>query len=154
MALAQTQSRKTTDFVLRSIRAGDLVSIIRFESRVLGVESPDYWKWKFSALEATSFEWTRVAFNGGKLVGFLIAELRSREFRQPPTGWITELAVDPEYRRTGIGRRMLAEILESFREMGLRQVRTMVEWSDGELLSFFTVMGFDRGPFIELEKKL
>lgn len=96
----------------------------------------------------------RVAEVNGRVVGFMIGEIRSWEFRQPPTGWITALAIDPNVRRQGIARRLLAEVLDYFRERGLENVRTMVAWADGEVLSFFTAMGFDRGPFIELEKKL
>jgi len=96
----------------------------------------------------------RVAEVGGRIVGVVIGEIRSWEFHLPPTGWITVLMVDPDYRRQGIGRRLLAEALDYFRERGVRSVRTMVGWSDGDVLSFFTAMGFDRGPFIELEKAL
>jgi ribosomal protein S18 acetylase RimI-like enzyme len=145
--------------------------IIEIDAKLMGEAKPEYWRRRLalylaerdleSITEAANKyvsgidpQLARVAEVNGKVVGFMIGDIRSWEFRQPPTGWITALAVDPDYQHRGIGRRLLAEFLDYYREKGLENVRTMLEWSDGEVLSFFTAMGFDRGPFIELEKKL
>ena len=139
----------------------DIESIIAIDAKAVGEAKPEYWRHKLSpnlsARNSKSIgasQLALVAQVNSRVAGFMIAEIRSWEFRQPQTGWITALAVDLNYRRQSVARRLLAEALEYFRERKLENVRTMVEWSDGEVLSFFTAMGFDRGPFIELEKKL
>ncbi len=139
---------KRTAVIVRPLRADDVDAVIALDAKVTGDAKPEFWRRKVGA------ELARVAESEGRILGVVIGEIRSWEFRLPPTGWITVLMVDPEYRRRGIGRRLLAEALEYFRARGLQSVRTMVGWSDGEMLSFFTAMGFDRGPLIELEKAL
>lgn len=167
---ARKPRKKTANLLVRALRAEDIAAVIEIDSRVTGEAKPEYWRRKLAlylanqdlqAITATSRDISgidphlaRVAAVNGRVVGFIIGEVRSWEFRQPPTGWITAMAIDPAHRRRGIGRRLLAEVLDYFREKGLGNVRTMVSWSDGEMLSFFSTMGFDRGPFIELEKKL
>ncbi len=157
-ANARKPTRRTSvSALIRAPRAEDLQAIIALDARVTGEAKPEFWRRKLgvgSPLLTGDQPLARVAEAGGRIVGVLIGEIRSWEFHLPPTGWITVLMVDPDYRRQGIGRRLLAEALDYFRERGLRSVRTMVGWSDGDVLSFFTAMGFDRGPFIELEKAL
>jgi len=170
MSVRQSQRKKNPNVIIRELMAEDIDAIIGIDTKVMGEAKPEYWRRKLAlylserdlqAITAANQYFSgidpqlaRVADVNGKVVGFIIGEIRSWEFRQPPTGWITALAISPDCRRQGIARRLLVEVLDYFREKGLENVRTMVEWSDGEVLSFFTAMGFDRGPFIELEKKL
>jgi ribosomal protein S18 acetylase RimI-like enzyme len=169
---AKASHRKIVEKVIvRPLAAKDVDRIIDIDAKVMGGAKPEYWRRKLALylagrdlesitdaaakyVDGIDPELARVAEVNGRVVGFMIGDIRSWEFRQPPTGWITALAVEPEYQRRGIARRLLVEFLHYFREKGLESVRTMMEWSDGEMLSFFTAMGFDRGPFIELEKKL
>ncbi len=154
---ARKRARAIMSMLIRAPRAEDLEAIIALDTHITGEAKPEFWRHKLGlggALPTGSRPLVRVAEVSGRIIGVLVGEVRSWEFHLPPTGWITVLMVDPAYRRQGIGRRLLAEALEYFREHGLRSVRTMVGWSDGDVLSFFTAMGFDRGPFIELEKSL
>jgi GNAT superfamily N-acetyltransferase len=157
--MERTRTRKRARAVasarVRPPRAEDLEAIIALDARVTGEAKPGFWRHKLgSAPSAEERPLIRLAELNGRIIGVLVGEVRSWEFHLPPTGWITVLMVDPAYRRQGIGRRLLAEALDYFRERGLPSVRTMVGWADGDVLSFFTAMGFDRGPFIELEKAL
>jgi len=154
---ARTRARAVASALIRPPRAEDVEAIIALDARITGAAKPEFWRYKLGpgrALPAGEHPLVRVAEVNGQIIGVLVGEIRSWEFHLPPTGWITVLMVDPAYRRRGIGRRLLAEALDYFRERGLRSVHTMVGWSDGDVLSFFTAMGFDRGPFIELEKAL
>ncbi|MBI3950603.1 MAG: GNAT family N-acetyltransferase [Acidobacteria bacterium] len=171
MDARQPQRKKRQDIVVRALTVDDIDAIIEIDANVMGEAKPEYWRRKLAlylagqdlqAITTAANEYfvgidpqlARVAEVNGRVVGFMIGEIRSWEFHQPPTGWITAMGVDAAYQRQGIGRRLLAEVLDCFREKKLENVCTMVEWSDGEVLSFFTAMGFDRGSFIELEKKL
>jgi ribosomal protein S18 acetylase RimI-like enzyme len=170
MSARQQRQKKSPHVMIRALRAEDIDAVIEIDAKVMGEAKPAYWRRKLalylseqdlqSITAATQYfsgidpQLARVAEINGKVVGFMIGEIRSWEFRQPPTGWITALAVDPDCRRQGIARRLLSEMLDYFREKGIENVRTMVAWPGGDVLSFFTAMGFDRGPFVELEKKL
>ena len=91
----------------------------------------------------------------GKLVGFMFAEIRHWEFgRGETTGWIKVLGVDPEYQGRGIGRKLGETLLDHFRRKNITKVRTLVDWYEGDLISFFRSLGFDILNMIPLEKEL
>ena len=151
-----------TRLLLRPLRETDIASIITIDERTSGKAKPEYWRSKLTQYlqESQAHPGTegavlaRVAEREGEVVGFMIAEIRRWDFGQPYCGWITALGTDPGHQRLGIGRRLLAELLDYYRHRGLQDVRTIVEWADGDLLKFFHSMGFVRGPFVELQKSL
>jgi ribosomal protein S18 acetylase RimI-like enzyme len=148
--------------VLRALRQDDIPSLIAIDGRISGVAKPEYWRRKLAHYvtdddavpDPGNGILTRIAEIDGKIVGFLIGEVRRWEFGQPASGWITSLAVDPDWQQLGIGRRLLAELLAFYREQSLPEVRTIVEWVDADLLRFFHSMGFMGGPYVELQKLL
>lgn len=148
--------------VLRPLRESDIRSIITIDERTSGRAKPEYWRSKLTRYvsqspagpDAENGVLARVAEMEGEVVGFMIGEIRRWEFGQPFCGWITALGTDPDHQRLGIGRRLLAELLDYYRDKDLREIRTIVEWPDGDLLKFFHSMGFVRGPFVELQKSL
>ncbi len=91
----------------------------------------------------------------GRIVGFIIGEIRIWEFGiGEKTGWIRILAVDPDFQRRGIGRKLGEALLEHFKRRGIQRVRTMAEWYTGDLISFFKSLGFQMLNMIPLEKEL
>lgn len=91
----------------------------------------------------------------GVLRGFVLAETRLWEFgRGEKTGWIKVLGVDPEYQSTGIGRKLGKTLLDHFNRLNVRKVRTLVNWYEGNLISYFKSLGFDILNMIPLEKEL
>lgn len=91
----------------------------------------------------------------GRLVGFILGEVRTWEFgRAGATGWIKVLGVDPQFQSHGIGRLLGQRLLEHFRASGARQVRTLVDWHAGELLTYFKSLGFTLLPMLPLEREL
>lgn len=91
----------------------------------------------------------------GKIVGFIFAEIRLWEFgRGEKTGWIKVLGVDPEYQRSGIGHKLGETLLHHFKRQDVRKVRTLVNWHEGDLISYFKSLGFDILNMIPLEKEL
>ena len=148
--------------LLRPLCEADIPSIIAIDEQTSGRSKPEYWRSKLTRyllqnrfnLDTDNSVLARVAEKDGEVVGFVIGEIRRWEFGQPFCGWITALGTNPNYQRLGIGRRLLAELLDYYRDKELREIRTIVEWSDGDLLKFFHSMGFVRGPFVELQKTL
>lgn len=91
----------------------------------------------------------------GKLVGFVFAEIRLWEFgRGEKTGWIKVLGVDPEYQGRGIGRKLGETLLDHFKRKNINKVRTLVDWYEGDLISYFKSLGFNILNMIPLEKEL
>ncbi|MFQ5906778.1 MAG: GNAT family N-acetyltransferase [bacterium] len=91
----------------------------------------------------------------GKLVGFVMGEIRAWEFGQrEKTGWIKVLWVDPECQGKGVGKKLGHTLLSNFRASGISKVRTLVNWYEGDLLSYFRTLGFNVLNVIPLETKL
>ncbi|NIM59937.1 MAG: GNAT family N-acetyltransferase [Candidatus Aminicenantes bacterium] len=91
----------------------------------------------------------------GKLVGFIFAEIRLWEFgRGEKTGWIKVLGIDPEFQGRGIGHKLGETLLGHFKRKNIKKVRTLVDWYEGNLISYFRSLGFDILNMIPLEKEL
>lgn len=91
----------------------------------------------------------------GVLVGFVFAEARLWEFGLAErAGWIKVLGIDPGYQGRGIGQKLGETLLMHFKRIKVKKVRTLVNWYDGELISYFKSLGFDILNMIPLEKEL
>ncbi len=145
-----------TDPTIRPVRRGDLEEVIAIDTQVTGLEKRDYWRSVYrrygeSAITGAQF---LVAEAGGRVVGFVIGEVRDWEFGAPPCGWVFAIDVRPEARQAGIGTRLLQSICAGFRRAGVRKVRTMLASDNTLILSFFRSQGMMAGRFIPLEMDL
>jgi L-amino acid N-acyltransferase YncA len=141
---------------IRAVRRGDLEHIVALDARVTGLEKPGYWQSLYRRY-GTSTQAERqflVAEAGGRVVGFVIGEVRDWEFGSPPCGWVFAIDVQPDARLAGIGTNLLAAICAGFRRAGVRKVRTMLSRDNNLILSFFRSQGMMAGPFIPLEMDL
>ena len=137
---------------VRPVRRGDLDQIVMLDARVTGLEKRSYWQslYRRYGVSAQAERQFLVAEASGRVVGFVIGEVRDWEFGSPPCGW----DVHPEARLAGIGTTLLAAICVSFRRAGVRKVRTMLSRDNNLILSFFRSQGMMAGPFIPLEMDL
>jgi ribosomal protein S18 acetylase RimI-like enzyme len=91
----------------------------------------------------------------GKLVGFILGEVRRWEFgRGEMTGWILILGVDQEYQGVGVGNKLGSTLMDHFRKKNVKKVRTLVEWFEGDLISYFKSLGFNLLNMLPLEKEI
>lgn len=95
-----------------------------------------------------------VAVADKRVVGFLISELMTNSFGIDQGGWIKNVGVLPQYMGKGIGLSLANKLFDAYRRKGINEIFTASRWDWGDLLSFFKSLGFDRGNFINLYKKL
>ncbi|MFN3135244.1 MAG: GNAT family N-acetyltransferase [Candidatus Kryptonium sp.] len=107
-----------------------------------------------SEIQSSGSLFGRIAYVGAKPVGFVFGDTRPKWYSGPECGWLIGIFVLPEYRRQGIGRRLIAEFFDKVRELGLKKVCVMVEFADEETLAFLRKMGFKRSKFVHFEKQI
>ena len=144
------------DFSIRNAIEGDVDAVISLDKVTTKEAKPEYWQGIFShyVRDSRKDRLFLVAEAKGKVVGFIVGEVRAWEFGSPPCGWVFALTVSPDAREHGIGKRMFDEIAARLKEAGISTVRTMVTRDDKQTLSFFRGMGMRTGSYIELEKEL
>ena len=134
----------TSEVSIRPLDELDISDIVRIDEKILGTYRPEVWERRIGYYLRRDPETSVVAVVGGRVVGFMLGEVRSGEFGlEEPTGWVEVLGVDPEQRGRAVGRRMAEAILEHFREKGARRVSTLVDGENEELCSFFASLGFE-----------
>lgn len=141
---------------IRNAVPTDLAAVIALDDVDTDEAKPDYWRRVFEHYVNSEREdrLCLVAESGNKVVGFIIAEVRAWEFGSPPCGWVFILAVSPMKRQMGIGQRMLEEICNRLKQVGVTTVRTMVDLDNALTMSFFRSQGLRTGRYVELEKQL
>jgi N-acetylglutamate synthase-like GNAT family acetyltransferase len=137
---------------LRPLSSSHVEGIVEIDHRILGKKRQSFWKKKVRALESKSPPTGVVAELENKVIGFIFGEVSGWEFGVPASvGWIETLGVDPKYQKRGVAKAMMKELIKNFREAGVKNIYTLVNWSDWDLLQFFRRMGFTRGDMINLE---
>jgi ribosomal protein S18 acetylase RimI-like enzyme len=93
-------------------------------------------------------EWFLVAEADGQLRGVIMAGYEGRR------GWINSFAVDPSYRRRGIGRALMAEAERLLRAAGCPKINLQVRPDHQEVVEFYRQLGFAVEPLISMGKRL
>ncbi len=118
---------------LREVRTGDLREIVRIEK----LSFPDPWTASQLLFEIIH-EYSRgiVAEKDGRIVGYTFAMVVMDE------GHIGNIAVDPSYRRMGIGRRLLRKLLADMEAEGVKKVFLEVRKSNVPAIRLYEDEGF------------
>lgn len=80
---------------------------------------------------------SRVATDGSTMIGVAFCGNDGRR------GYIYHLAVDPNYRGRGVGKRLVGECLESLRRLGLQRANIMVATDNPRGREFWTKCGWE-----------
>lgn len=147
---------KNEHISIRNAKSSDLEAVIALDDSGPQNEKQAYWSHVFNHYVGCDKHDRHflVSEISGKVVGFIIGEVRAWEFGSPPCGWVFTLLVSPQTRQMGIGRLMFEEICTSLKRVGVATVRTMVERDNKQTLSFFRGQGLSSGRYVELEKSL
>ena len=141
---------------LRPISELDIEPVSAIDEKITGKYHPEEWESRFSYYLRRDPELSLIAEADGKVVGFMLGDVRSGEFGlDEPSGWIEVLGVDPEVRGHSIGRMLLDGMIGNFKARGAHAVRTLVnEETQAPLLGFFKKAQFGQTLIRTLECKV
>ena len=69
-------------------------------------------------------------------------------------GWVYYLAVDPDCREAGMGRRMMAAAETWLRERDAPKIQLMVREDNGQTIGFYNALGYEVQPVVTIGKRL
>lgn len=140
---------------IRPLDELDISAIVRIDERISGSYRPDVWERRVGFYLRRDPGASQVAEADGKVVGFMLGDLRAGEFGlEEPSGWIERFGIDPDHRGQDLGRRMFEAMVTHFRQGGARSVRTLVDRSDAGLTGFLEALGLKPSPLQALEMPL
>lgn len=93
-------------------------------------------------------EWFLVGDSGGRVIATLMVGYEGHR------GWLNYLAVDPDFRRQGIGRLLVARAEAILREAGCPKICLQVRTANDAALEFYRALDFSRDDVIGLGKRL
>lgn len=88
----------------------------------------------------------------GKLVGYVVAETKVYIYgKDDLSAWIIFLGIDPDYQDHGIGTALVKQVVSFFSQKGIKVIRTVTAWDWGDLVEFFSSVGFKLSDYLTLE---
>ena len=135
--------QSASEVQLRSLSEVDMGDIVRIVEKTRGAYQPDLWEDRVAYYLRRDPEGSVVAEADGRVVGFMLGDVRAGEFGiEEPSGWIEVIGVDPDFAGRGVGRALADEMLARYRGRGVGCVRTMVDSAMPEVEAFFARLGF------------
>jgi ribosomal-protein-alanine N-acetyltransferase len=83
-----------------------------------------------------------VAATKKKVVGYVISDVVPQKNKTTRRGHLLNLAVDPEFRRMGVGTMMLEEITEHLRRENVEAIWLETRASNSAAIKFYMKMGY------------
>ena len=89
-----------------------------------------------------------VGCSNGKLIATAMAGYDGHR------GWVNYLAVHPEFRRTGIGGRMMEEAQNRLQEAGCPKINLQVRSTNAAVIAFYKAIGYKMDDVVSFGKRL
>ncbi|MFQ5955764.1 MAG: GNAT family N-acetyltransferase [Kiloniellales bacterium] len=137
----------------RPLRPEDLDRVVEIDRRLVGRSRRGFFEKRLEAALSGADKVVAVAVeDGGTLVGYAIARIQFGAF-----GGVEQMAildavgVDPDHHGQGSGRRLMEGVIRGMKKLGVREIRTQVDWTDHGLMRFFAANGFALAPRLVFE---
>lgn len=129
---------------VRRLVPADAPAVVALDARVTGRRRDAYFQSKLrEAFEETGVRLSLAAERAGRFAGFLLARVYYGEFGvAEPEAVLDTIGVHPDLRGHGVGRDLLTQVRTDLAALGIRHLRTEVNWEAQDLLRFFHAQGF------------
>jgi ribosomal protein S18 acetylase RimI-like enzyme len=139
---------------VRRLQREDADAVRELDATILGQDRSSTWAeyverfLAFSRLGTQALPWSgsQVAEVNGGVAGFLLAERQSSGYGLPPGVRMVAIAVHPEFRRMGIGKRLVDGLRADAKRQGLKHIYSVLQDRDERDADFLTSSGFSPAP--------
>lgn len=150
-----------TDMQMRPATRDDLDALVRLEERAFDVDRISRRAWRHLLSRAHGQVLVTSPSSAGPILGAAVVLFRTGS----SVARLYSLAVDPDARGSGLGRRLLADALQSAREAGCETLRLEVREDNRSALQLYRAEGFreigrradyyaDGAPALRMERLL
>lgn len=129
---------------IRKYRAADRNALIRLWSSVFADDPPHNEPSRVIEAKVAVDDLIFVADDDGKLVGACMAGYDGHR------GWLYAVSVATDYRRRGLGARLVRHAMRSLRDIGCIKVNLQIRSGNAEVEAFYRSLGFDREERISM----
>lgn len=142
--------------VIRRLRPDDLEAVIKLDASNIGRRRDEFFKVKLKQnLAETGIQVSLAAEFDGGFAGYLLARVFYGEFGQTErVAVLDSFGVHPRARGQGVGRALLQQLRTNLLGLGIRTLRTEVDWDDQRLMAFFQHEGFRPAARICLDQDM
>ena len=145
---------------IREMELEDLSAVYSLGEKLFTAEKwPNLYRtwdeYELVELFSSDGEFCLVAEVNDNIVGFILGTLIEKRRRAWSYGWLIWLGLDTNFKRRGIGRRLLNNLTERFIEHGARIMLADTDAENYEALTFFKKQGFgDETEHVYLSRNL
>jgi predicted N-acetyltransferase YhbS len=141
---------------IRPLRPGDAEAVVKIDRERSGRSRTEFYAKRFQTLADEPRASVAVAAEQGeRVVGFAFARVLDGEFGgAAPVGALDAIGVAAEQEREGVATSLLAGLEAALAALGVRELRTQVEWTEHGMAAFFSAAGFRLSPRVVLERSL
>ena len=137
---------------IREMKPDDTRQIIELDKRIMGKERVLSWPQKVGRyLEMYYPPLCHVAEVEGKIVGFILGDVRGWEYALLPAGWVDIMGVDPAYQGKEVGRKLLDAFVQACQRRNMK-THVIVRKGDERVKGLLIAAGFTEGQLVDYEK--
>ena len=109
---------------------------------------------RFAAAAARPDDYVHIgAMRGGAMRGFAIARILRGEFGyEQAVAVLDAIGVEATSQERGIGQALMEALSDIMRQKGVGLLQTQADWTDHDLLRFFSAAGFKLAPRLVLQR--
>ena len=150
----QDDSKNMLKTIVRKMEEEDIESVLEIDRKITGFDRATTYTRTPTNYVGGELDISVVAEAEGKIVGFLLGRVTDSPYDVGDSYLLELIGVDPEYKRRGLGRRLVSAFEKACQEKGASSIRVLVSWHDWWLLSFLRSLEFSRGEMTEFVKPL
>jgi L-amino acid N-acyltransferase YncA len=132
----------------------DVERVITIDRTHSGRSRRRFFEKRFAAAAARPDDYVHIgAMRGGAMRGFAIARILRGEFGyEQAVAVLDAIGVEATSQERGIGQALMEALSNIMRQKGVGQLQTQADWTNHDLLRFFSAAGFKLAPRLVLQR--